>query len=598
MIHSPSPSSTSQSLLSWSLAALYGLAMAWLGWLATQANLDLADGRHVLFMDERITFDGVKAILHAPDWRTWFDAVVDGRDHRYGRSLWNAIAPAAWLPEHLWGEKGQIVAGRMVQLAWLMAACAVFSFGLLKNGGLRLAMLAAMMGMPFAAYYMTMPKPEPQQLFWLALFFMMHTRRPQDARQWLWMGLALGTKISTLPIVLVCAAAARLARSTSATAAQDQAWRLGSWRLGPLFFLMLGLGLAVPLLLPTIALATVSWHGIQRIRPAFFSIGAPRWGLMLLIGLVDLLVNGHWIRKWYHSTLRNTAHGADSAQINALSWLDYAFNQWLGVPAWLGAGLLLSALALIAMRLQTLWQRQGARCLTHPWSTGALMLVSGMALNGAVFVGTHRLWGFYLVPGTVLTIAGLLRLIDERWQAPAAHHIAASTAHKATRLLPHAFLLLLLAVALLYWLPATTRELRQLAHRSQQADHRVQLASYAIVMETLAQWPRPSGRPLEIAQDPGLYPIPLESTQYRVREFWGPYARWDEAVDVLLFSRSQLPTSTPIPAGIKDHAQYVIAQQEYARRVRGPGCGASTCYRVLKTLPNGGEILVLAGPRP
>ncbi|MCK9799076.1 hypothetical protein M1B34_15510 [Pseudomonas sp. MAFF 302030] len=85
-------------------------------YLATLANIDLADGRFVLFMDERITFDGVTRILHPDGIVNFFESVINGGDHRYGRILWNSIAVFSMVPEKLFGEFGQIFSTRMLQV--------------------------------------------------------------------------------------------------------------------------------------------------------------------------------------------------------------------------------------------------------------------------------------------------------------------------------------------------------------------------------------------------------------------------------------------------------------------------------------------------
>ena len=83
--------------------------------LATWANKDLSEGRFALFMDERITFDGVRRILYPESITDFMLSIVHGGDHRYGRSLWNSIALFSFIPERIWGVTGQIIASRMTQ---------------------------------------------------------------------------------------------------------------------------------------------------------------------------------------------------------------------------------------------------------------------------------------------------------------------------------------------------------------------------------------------------------------------------------------------------------------------------------------------------
>lgn len=157
-------------LLDWLFLIVCITVMAFYLPLTISANTDLAAGRFALFMDERITFDGVKKILHPNDISQFIYSVGNGGDHRYGRSLWNSIAIFSAIPERLFGDSGQIIASRMLQVILIIASYLVFGFGILRSWFLRLVLLVAMLTIPFSDYYMTIPKPEPLQLFFLAIF--------------------------------------------------------------------------------------------------------------------------------------------------------------------------------------------------------------------------------------------------------------------------------------------------------------------------------------------------------------------------------------------------------------------------------------------
>jgi len=62
-------------------------------------------------MDERITFDGVRNILHPDSLRHFIWSVFDGGDHRYGRSLWNSMAIFSFVPRFEWYEWTECVDG-------------------------------------------------------------------------------------------------------------------------------------------------------------------------------------------------------------------------------------------------------------------------------------------------------------------------------------------------------------------------------------------------------------------------------------------------------------------------------------------------------
>lgn len=93
--------------------------------LVVRANTDLTAGRFAIFMDEGVVFDGVKPILHPAGLRDLAYEILNGGDQRYGRSLWNLTALAAFIPDRIWGETGLIVAERMTQalLLFLPFSC-------------------------------------------------------------------------------------------------------------------------------------------------------------------------------------------------------------------------------------------------------------------------------------------------------------------------------------------------------------------------------------------------------------------------------------------------------------------------------------------
>ena len=80
--------------------------------LLIPANRDLVNS-FSLFMDERISFDGVSNILHPNGVSDFIWSITDGGDHRYGRIFWNSIAIFVFLPEYFLGEFGQIFFTRM-----------------------------------------------------------------------------------------------------------------------------------------------------------------------------------------------------------------------------------------------------------------------------------------------------------------------------------------------------------------------------------------------------------------------------------------------------------------------------------------------------
>lgn len=91
-------------------------------YISTVSNIDLSKYSYALFMDELITFDGVFNIIHSENILDFFKNVLHGNDHRYGRSVWNVMAIFSFLPEIFFSEQGQIIAGRVVQVLFLVSS--------------------------------------------------------------------------------------------------------------------------------------------------------------------------------------------------------------------------------------------------------------------------------------------------------------------------------------------------------------------------------------------------------------------------------------------------------------------------------------------
>lgn len=180
-------------------ALLVGVGLMHLYYVVV-ANSDLTSGRHVLFMDEWVTFDGVKRILSSSSVVNFFWNIIDGHDHRYGRIHWNVTAFFSALPYYVWGDSGLIIAQRMTSASLQIAAYLILTWSFVKAPLYRLFTFAILLVLPVSSYYSHMPKPEPLQLLLLSLFFReILVKRNIKFLPWLYLGLAFGAKISTLP---------------------------------------------------------------------------------------------------------------------------------------------------------------------------------------------------------------------------------------------------------------------------------------------------------------------------------------------------------------------------------------------------------------
>lgn len=551
------------------------IAVAWLVavWVA---NKDLSQGRFAIFMDEGVIFDGVHSILHPGHFATFIYSVLDGGDQRYGRILWNLIAVTSYLPERLWGATGLIVAERMTQALLYLTATIVLSVTFVRHLALRAFLTGALLVLPFADYYATMPKPEPLELMLLAIFFWFHkTRNYAFGPHWLFLGMAFGAKIAVLPLIPILVLHAVFQNGTPRKIAADPNGIIDCCAA-----FLLGLGLAVPTLLRPIATAVwliYLWRWAAPNIPAVMKIGGT--AAALLLGYLSGIGK---IESWLDFTFRNTAHGRDEAKINLFSWVGYFFHDWLTGPTLLNiigvaaAGLLFSL---------TAWDKRREKAwLREP---GLLLVSGGVAMIGAIFISSHRLWGFYLLPGMVLALTGVLCLVEQRL-----HENEKSA--KARVGLSAALLTLVscIMLAIIGWLPMSAHNLQALARRTETATYRTEYATYRVVVQTLASQARNLGRPVAVMLDPNLF-RPEDTELYRINPFWGPYQDWTGSADFVVFGSSHLPGGAATPPDSPEYPAFLAERAAYAHFVIAPGsvCGQAQCYIRIAKLPNGGEIL-------
>jgi len=175
-------------------------------YFTTKANLNLAQDPYFLPGDERITFDGVKELLHPESFLAFIDTIIDGRNnpypHIYGRILWNISAIFSFLPEKFWGVSGQIIATRFTHAIIQLLAYGLLVFTFIRSWILRGLAILLLVALPYTAYFATMPKPEPIQLLCLALFLAFSARNQfRFGYYWVFLGLAFGAKISALTLL-------------------------------------------------------------------------------------------------------------------------------------------------------------------------------------------------------------------------------------------------------------------------------------------------------------------------------------------------------------------------------------------------------------
>ena len=124
-------------------------------YLIIKANRDLLYP-YALFMDERVTYDGIRKILHPDNLIYLFDQIIDGEDHRYGRILWNLSALFSAIPEKLWGSQAQVFSTRMVQAIFQLVSYLLLVFFFTTSWTIRGLGFWVLVTLPETVYFSTL----------------------------------------------------------------------------------------------------------------------------------------------------------------------------------------------------------------------------------------------------------------------------------------------------------------------------------------------------------------------------------------------------------------------------------------------------------
>lgn len=569
---------------SWALLATLMVCLGW-GLLVTRANIDLKNGRYVLFMDERITFDGVGKILHPESLKSFFDAVVDGNDQRYGRSLWYVAAACSWLPDLIWGEPGRIVATRMMQFFCIILSVYLLAWSLLTSGFLRIIFFLVVFSLPYSEYYVSMPKPEPLQLLFFSLFiFYFKKMRMQWGWPWIFLGLSFGTKISFLPLVLIFFLTSWLFVDREGDRGADDYKRAFFW-----FYV--GLALAVPILLVAVPTGLFLYFLFVYVSRLLGLQNNVKNYAFLFSAIVSLLVSKRQLKVWFKYTFLNTTHGADQSDVTPYTWLSYYLNQWLEAPQGVSITFVVLSFLLLVLTCFTAlnWKAIEQKKLSKV--NVPLMLIiffCGLSLILSIFLKVHRLWGFYLWTGTVLMLVGILSMIESSFINEQRKSLRLLRVQKITGTIVGTLLVVLLA----FWLPSSYAKLKQLSERTQSEDFKKQNTIYWEVMDFFNALKTKSGETIKVVLDPVLFPVAL-TTPFETREFWGPYVEWENRDDYLVFGVAHTPSGTPYREDSTEYYLFLREKKSYSEYVVEPGqsCQHQFCYERVKTLSDGGEIL-------
>jgi len=543
------------------------------------ANSDLSLGRFALDMDERITFDGVRNILHPNGIIEFMKSIIFG-DQRYGRSLWISLSIFSYAPERLCGEHCQIIASRMCQVFLIFSVWLIFAFGILRNWYTRLLLAILIMSMPYSDYYFSTPKPEPLQLFFLAIFcFFYFKAKLAFGRFWIFAGLAFGTKISTLPVLFVLGMFSLFASYKLGMHDNTRRSILNSF-----FSFLTGLAIAVPILIiPSFLIVGYYFFCkkiINKLNIHLYFILSIKAFFIIFISFLSK----NFLKVWLASTFFNMSHGSDQKHINFFSWISYYFEKWL-VADYVINILFFILICIFLFLFAAHFLNSKKRNFSPNYLAGFSILLSGLVLNFSIFMGVHRLWGFYLYPGSILFFSGLIILIDI---------LINEKLHKSMVTLSLIIYFYSLSFSLLAWSPQAIKNLNTLALRTQSDEYKKQYDSYLQVISFLEKSSQLKSKTLEVMITPSLF-LPESNHKYRIIEFWGPYTGWHNSPDLLIFGPINTPRGKSTPIDSPEYEAFLQERQGYIKHVvlKAADCISSPCYERVRMLSNGGEILAL-----
>ena len=612
-------------------------------YFTTKANLDLTQGRYALFMDERITFDGVKKLLHPESFLAFIDTVIDGKDHRYGRILWNVSALFSFLPEKIGGVSGQIIATRFTQAIIQLLAYSLLVFTFIQSWTLRGLAFLLLIVLPYTAYFATMPKPEPIQLFSLALFLAFSIRNQfRFGYYWVFLGLAFGAKVSTLtllPLFIGLGLLGQLSQidwvefpiEENQTLSLKKLFHLGLITLGiyqilygltlliqgksaepiklvlkkivppiPLPFFVfgyalipIGLGL-IFILTPVIAKylegqSFIRIHGWLKVFGSFilgFCIAVPIVFFKFPLGLVI----------WLRSTLLSTSHGSDDTSITVYSWVRYTFSDYLSLPPFLLVPLFLAICIIFTLVLVRLIKKSKAVKTvqagfenliseSHPF---ILLLISLFSVV-PIFLTVDRLWGHYLHLGTVFFVVATF-LCCEKLLTP----------NPQTSLPPRWVVALIVSVltvqtliTFFYMMPAMATEMSAYAQRTATPEFQQQKAEHDYLVNLFQSKVSSQAKPLNIHVALSLF-IPDSTEDWQITEFAGYFQGWQTEPDLVVMYREGSPLShQPLNTSAR-YEPWLAAKTAMLEHISSADqtCSVKPCYLELSS-PHP-ELLILA----
>lgn len=580
-----------------------------------------------LDLDELISFDGVRSLLHPPNLSSLIHGIIDGKDHRYGRLFYNILTLTSYFPEKINGISGQIIATRItVSVALLMGMLLLITTHI-QSWTLRGITFMTLLVLPSTPYYLTLPKPEPFQLVFIALFLMLAKRHHyQFGYYWFFLGIAFGLKISTLFIIPIAALMGYCLHTESFkwiplpqlswfNRVTHTVWNRGG-RLLALFNICYGIYLLIQGTQATpIRLLLKNIPGLDTLIPTHWLVlGYTACPIILGIGLMGLhrylTIYGADARLkaviliktlgtflmgwavavpfialkfpigliiWTRWTLLGSGHGLDDTRITIGSWPPYIIHDYLNIPSTVAILILVSSSCLLGWQYLTFKKKQSAQ--SHDFSAVIPFIIPigliGMAwLWGFLIISsTHRLSGYYVYIGMILYVIGISMLTESALRSWTRHNLSWGMISTLITLMGSGI------VAWVYLLPPTITRMVAYSKRTQSNIYYQQMAYYNGLLDSLTHLAR--GKRILVYSPSDLF-VPDNPTSWTIISYTGLFNSWEKEPDVILMKRDFSPQHLTLPPTSANHSNLVRAKKSLHQHLSS-SCEKWPCYTELTT---------------
>ena len=449
-----------------------------------------------------------------------------------------------------------------------------------------------------------MPKPEPIQLFFLSLFFYFFKNNNfilKPKSYWVFAGMALGAKISTIPILLVI-----FATGLYCSLSKNELRNISDSFPKIILYTSLGLTISVPILLPYFIVSTFiyiiitrssrykDWNKNYKATALIITVICSNFFISFSFKNIFSIQTG--LSEWMQWTIFGTTHGADNSSINISEWINYLFYDWIICPNGLSALLIFNCILIISIVLFSKKKIHSPNLKNFVHSS-ALLIISGLFTILLIFFFVKRTWGLYLFPSFILIIVGMAILTEVLISKKFSNK--SKTKILFFKLISLCFFLLFGWIVIFYWHPNNAIIYKDFANRSNNTKYEVDYDSYISTIDFLKNLSLSNGGEISVYYDDEVLFIPDPNEYFHVNSCLGPFQFWENKAHALVFSEYRIKRlKGSHDPNVKNYSRLIAESRGYEKFVvdKDQECITEFCYRREKILKNGSEILVLETP--